>query len=140
MTAVRTLLAAGVLAALAACSNPLPADRAAYIGEWEGTGMVLEINQGGQVYYKRVGGGSSRSIDMPLVRFEGANFVVGFGPFTTTFVVSVPPHESNGAWLMTVDGVQLRRHPGTGSNAQTTSVASLTPNPSFKWTRLRRST
>ncbi len=84
--------------------------------------MVLEIDQDAQVYYKRVSHGSSRSMNMPLVRFEGANFVVGFGPFTTTFVVSSPPHESNGAWLMTVDGVELRRHPGTESNANATGV------------------
>ena len=123
MKVIRALLGSGVLAVLVACSIPIPADRAAYVGEWEGTGMTLEIDQGGQVYYKRVESGSSRSIDMPLVRFEGANFVVGFGPFTTTFVVSIPPHESNGAWLMTVDGVQLMRHVGTGSNPNTTSVA-----------------
>lgn len=109
MSALRAFLASGVAAALVACSHPLPADKAAYVGAWEGSGMTLEIDQGGQVYYRRVGNGSSRSIDMPLVRFEGANFVVGFGPFTTTFVVSIPPHESNGAWRMTVDGVELAR-------------------------------
>jgi hypothetical protein len=109
MTVARALLGSGIVTALIACSSPIPADRVAYVGEWEGTGMTLEIDQGGQVYYKRVGNGSSRSVDMPLVRFEGANFVVGFGPFDTTFVVSVPPHESSGAWLMTVDGVELRR-------------------------------
>ena len=123
MKVTRALVGSGILAVLVACSNPVPADRADYVGEWEGKGMTLEIDQGGQVYCKRVEGGSSRSIDMPLVRFEGTDFVVGFGPFTTTFVVSVPPHESNGAWLMTVDGVQLRRHAGTGSNAQTTGMA-----------------
>jgi hypothetical protein len=122
MTVARALLASGFLAMLVACSNPLPADRSAYVGEWEGTGMELEIEQSGQVYYKRVANGGSRSVNMPLVRFEGANFVVGFGPFTTTFVVSKPPHESNGAWLMTVDGVELTRRPGTESNAETTTI------------------
>jgi hypothetical protein len=122
MTAARALLASGILALLVACSSPLPADRAAYVGEWEGTGMVLEIDHDGQVYYERMSNGSRRSVNMPLIRFEGANFVVGFGPFTTTFIVSSPPHESNGAWLMTVDGVELTRHSGTESNAKTTTA------------------
>jgi hypothetical protein len=120
MTSLRALVASGVLALLVGCGHPLPADRAAYVGEWHGAGMTLEIDQGGQVYYQRVGHGSSRSIDLPLVRFEGADFVVGIGPFTTTFVVSNPPHESNGEWRMTVDGVELVRQRGTGSTDRTT--------------------
>lgn len=123
----RALLASFALVLLVACSHPVPPDRAAYVGEWAGAGMELHIEHGGQVYYKRVTNHTSRTINMPLLRFEGANFVVGFGPFTTTFVVSVPPHESDGAWLMTVDGVELTRRSGTGSSIQTTRATHDTP-------------
>jgi hypothetical protein len=45
----------------------------------------------------------------PLNGFEGNNVVVGIGPISTTFMVSVPPHQEGGDWKMTVDGVELTR-------------------------------
>jgi hypothetical protein len=94
---------------LSACAKPVPSDKAAYVGEWREQSMYLLITQDGSVRYKRLKGGVSTSIEAPLQRFDGDNFVVGFGPMSTTFVVSKPPYHDGRAWKMVVDGVELTR-------------------------------
>ena len=96
---------------LAACAKPLPPDKAAYVGEWDGPTMTLLITPGGSVVYKHAEGNSSTSINAPLKAFVGNDFVVGVGPVNTTFKVSAPPHQDQGQWKMTVDDVELTRKP-----------------------------
>ena len=96
-------------AALAACTQPVPPDRAAYVGEWRGTAMALLITQDGSVAYRRLHQGINKSIDGPLKEFRGDDFVVGIGPLSTTFVVDRPPWFDGTDWRMTVDGVALTR-------------------------------
>ena len=99
-----------VAALLAGCSEPIPEDRMAYAGDWRAKDMRLLITPDGRCEYsRRRDGGGTSSIKAPIVRFEGDNFVVGVGPFTTTFVVSKPPHIAEGRWRMVVDGVVLTR-------------------------------
>ena len=100
-----------VLAALllASCAEPLPKERMDYAGEWRGAGTWLLISPSGHCEYERRRGGNSVTINAPIQRFEGDNFVVGVGPFTTTFVVAKPPRLDKGQWRMTVDGVELTR-------------------------------
>ena len=109
MPIYKSLLAALLALLLAGCAKPVPAERAAYVGEWHGTAMGLLITQDGSVAYKRLEGGVSKSINGPLKEFQGDNFIVGIGHMSTTFVVSVPPHEEAGNWKMTVDGVELTK-------------------------------
>lgn len=94
---------------LSACAKPLPADKTAYAGEWDAPTMSLLITSSGMVSYKRAEGHTSTSINAPVKNFEGDDFVVGVGPATTTFKVSAPPHQVQGQWKMTVDGVELTR-------------------------------
>lgn len=94
---------------LTACGHPIPPDHADYVGRWESPNMLLLIPQDGRVSYMRQDGNTKSSIDAPLQRFEGKNFVVGVGPLETTFVVSQAPHQENGQWLMAVDGVELHK-------------------------------
>src|SRR6187455_1632858 len=97
-----TLLAALLL--LAACGgSPLPPGKASYAGDWRATNMRLAITPDGSVSYERRDGNNSKSVNAPLQRFEGDNFVVGVGPLSTTFVVSKPPWRDEGVWKMTVD-------------------------------------
>ena len=102
-----TLTACALL--LAACGGPLPKDKLEYAGEWRGTATRLVITPAGHCEYKRVKGSGSVEINAPIKQFEGDNFVVGVGPFTTTFVVSKPPRLEDGKWKMTVDGLELTR-------------------------------
>jgi hypothetical protein len=95
--------------ALSGCGTPVPAEKAAYVGQWLAPQMSLLITQSGSVVYKRVEGGVTKSIDGPLKAFHGDNFEVGIGPLTTTFVVSAPPHPAGDATKMTVDGVELTK-------------------------------
>lgn len=101
-----------LLLLLAACGEPVPLARASYIGDWQAENMRLVITADGRVMYERREGGASKSIKAPIRSFDGDNFSVGIGPFSTTFVVTQPPHQSNGAWKMTVDGVELTRRGG----------------------------
>ena len=108
---IATFVAAVLL--LAACSGtPLPADKAAYAGDWRAQNMRIVITPEGHVSYERRDGATSKSINAPLKRFEGDNFVVGLGPMTTTFVVSKPPWRDEALWKMTVDGVELVKRGG----------------------------
>lgn len=99
----------GLAALLIGCAQPLPDDRLDYVGDWQSKEMRLLILADGTVEYKRLSSGGSKSINGPLQEFIGDDFVVGISFLTTTFDVSDPPHEENGVWLMTVDGVQLTR-------------------------------
>ena len=95
---------------LAACGKPVPADKQAYVGTWESTTTSLLIDASGRVIYKHQPSPSvSKSLDAPIKAYEGNDFIAGVGPLTTRFVVSVPPHQVDGSWKMTVDGQELTR-------------------------------
>lgn len=91
------------------CAEPVPPEKAGYVGEWQEKTMYLLITQDGSVSYKRLKGGATTSVDGPLKGFEGDNFEVGIGPMSTTFVVSKPPYQEGEVWKMVVDGVELTR-------------------------------
>ena len=104
------MIAISAATLLAGCGGPpVPTEKSDYVGEWYHPTMSLLISSNGKVKYKREEGGSSKSIDAYLKRFEGDNFIVGFGPMNTTFVVSRPPHKEGENWMMTVDGLELTR-------------------------------
>ena len=109
MRPLAAVLLASCLVLLAACAEPLPKDKLEYAGEWRGESTRLVISPEGHCDYERRRGGSNVSINAPIQRFEGDNFVVGVGPLTTTFVVSKAPHLAEGRWRMVVDGVELTR-------------------------------
>lgn len=111
-TSLVVLVAA--LPLLAACGQPVPEDKAAYVGEWHAPAMDVELTKDGIVHYKRVTEGTkigevTTTINAPLRRFEGDNFVVGIPFLSTTFEVATPPHQETGTWKMVVDGVELTR-------------------------------
>lgn len=94
---------------LAACAIPVPPEKAAYVGEWKAPGISLLILADGSIVYERIRGGATTKINGPLKAFKGDDFEVGIGSMATTFKVSATPHEKDGKWLMTVDGVELTR-------------------------------
>lgn len=98
-----------VMFALTACGKAVPPDKSAYVGEWRAQAMALLVTQDGSVAYKRLKGGVTTSLNAPLRRFEGDNFVVGLPLISTTFEVSKPPYEEAGRWKMVVDGVELTK-------------------------------
>jgi len=108
---IRLVVLIAALLILSACGQPVPEDKAAYVGEWRAQTMSLLLTQDGRVLYKRIKGGLTTSIDAPLRSFEGDNFVVGVPFISTTFEVSKPPYQEAGTWKMVVDGVELTRVP-----------------------------
>jgi len=115
MDTIGKLAAAGLCALLlAACAQPVPPERSAYVGQWREARMRLAIFRDGRVEYARREGSTTTTIKAPLQRFEGDNFVVGVWRFNTTFVVSAAPHLEGNTWIMVVDGVRLTRTDGGG--------------------------
>jgi hypothetical protein len=109
---LRALLFAGCLLASQpsfADPVPVPANKAAYVGEWLGEKMRLKIHQDGKVEYKRDQPGKNVSLSIELQCFDGDNFDAGWSVFHSTFVVSKPPHRVQGKWKMMVDGVELTK-------------------------------
>ena len=94
---------------ITACSKPLPESKLAYAGEWQSAEMRLLILVDGTVSYTRLQNGGTTSINAPIKGFLDDNFVVGLGPFSTTFEVTKVPAEINGTWQMVVDGVRLSK-------------------------------
>lgn len=105
--AIGLLLAATLI--LSACGKPVPPEKSAYVGDWRAENMALSITQDGDVSYKRVKGSTSTSVNGPLQRFEGDNFVVGIPLVATTFEVSKAPYLEADRWKMVVDGVELTK-------------------------------
>ncbi|TFW33824.1 hypothetical protein E4O92_05605 [Massilia horti] len=111
------LLAACLLTSQPSIATPLPvpADKSAYIGEWRGEKMRLNIQQDGKVEYKRERPGKNSKgrkiidLNIELLGFDGNDFYAGYGIVSTTFVVSKPPYRDQGKWKMVVDGVELTR-------------------------------
>ncbi len=103
----RFLITCLIIFLLSACSHPIPKDKLSYLGEWQSKEMGLIILQDGTIVYKRFKKGGSTSLNGPLKEFVGDDFKVGIWFLTTTFEVSESPHEVNGSWEMTVDGVRL---------------------------------
>jgi len=90
-------------------SNNVPADKSAYIGEWQSESITLVINKDGNVTYNQKKGVVNSSISGPIKNFTGNNFEIGMGPLAKTFIVSAAPHKEDNAWKMTVDGNELTR-------------------------------
>lgn len=97
------------LIVLAGCGKPVPAEKAAFVGEWENEIMYLLITQNGTVKYERTEGNGSKSVEGPLKGFKGDDFEVGIGPMSTVFVVSKAPYLDGDSWKMVVDGVELTK-------------------------------
>lgn len=102
-------LATALVLATACKGADIPADKSAYIGQWRGNDMRFELTPAGMVHFKRRRSGGSTEINLPLQAFEGPNLTAGLGPASTTFVVTAPPHQVDGKWTMTVDGVEVCR-------------------------------
>lgn len=105
----RWLVISFLLLLVAGCSGPLPADKLAYVGEWQSKEMRLLILADGTVACKRLQGGGTTSINAPLKEFVGDDFVVGVFFLTTIFEVTEPPHEVDEGWQVVVDGIRLTR-------------------------------
>jgi len=109
MHMLRAAVLAACLLPLAAFADPVPADRQAYVGDWQGKDMRIQMAKDGKIKYKRDRPGKKLDLSLELQGFDGDNFDVGFALVRSTFVVSKPPHREGDKWKMTVDGVELTR-------------------------------
>jgi hypothetical protein len=110
---VWVLVVAGFTGLMIGChSIPLPEEKRAYVGTWEGIGFHLTIRENGGIDYRRVNGNHTTSVTGPLKSFSGDDLVVGVLFVTTTFEVQHPPYLDGDDWFMVVDGVELKKVAG----------------------------
>jgi hypothetical protein len=89
---------------------PVPASKSAYIGNWQGRDMELQIAANGKIFYKRVYSSEKKiNLNIELTGFSGDNFDAGFGIVHSTFYVTKPPTKSGNKTKMMVDGVELTK-------------------------------
>lgn len=117
----RWAVLAGLVIFLAGCGKPIPPEYQDYVGTWKNDistrgepsedefRVHLAVYPGGKISYKRWKSGKKVTINAPIVRFEGDDFVVGFWKLTTVFKVESRPYEAQDDWWMRVDGRDLRR-------------------------------
>jgi len=104
---------AGFTSLIVGCNMiPVPEEKKAYVGTWEGVGFHLTIHEDGGIDYRRVKGKSTTTVTGPLQDFIGDDFVVGVLFVTTTFEVQHPPYLDGDDWFMVVDGVELKKVAG----------------------------
>ena len=107
------LFLAGFTGLTVGCNTiPVPEEKRAYVGTWEGVGFHLTIHEDGGIDYRRVKGKSTTTVTGPLKNFIGDDFVVGMLFVTTTFEVQHPPYLEGDDWFMVVDGVELKKVAG----------------------------
>jgi hypothetical protein len=109
---LRTILLAGCLVVpqlSSAAPMPVPPEKAAYVGDWQGNKMRLHIAQNGKIAYKRDKPDKNVDLNIELQGFNGNNFDAGALFIHSTFVVSKPPYREGGKWKMIVDGVELTK-------------------------------
>jgi hypothetical protein len=111
MNRIRAVILAASLFSAAAhgAPVPVPAEKMAYVGQWQGKDMRLSMARDGKVQYQRTEPNKKLDLSVDLQGFNGDNFDVGVALVRSTFVVSKPPHRDGGKWKMTVDGVELTR-------------------------------
>lgn len=81
-----------------------------FVGVWKAVGMDLTITEDGTVEYKRIKKGITKSFSGGrVVKITPENIIVKVLVSKTAFIINEPPHEENGKWKMTLDGVELER-------------------------------
>jgi hypothetical protein len=95
----------------------IPTEKKDYVGDWTAPGRILSIASSGKVHYEahevRNEGGTdvahTDTLDLPLQKFEGDDFLIGAMYWSMTFHVTQPPHLEDKTWRMTSDGVSYSR-------------------------------
>jgi hypothetical protein len=109
---MRNLVAIGVLlASFQTWAAPIPEDKRALVGDWEGHGINLTITEGGQITFKKQSGSFSKSISGFFTGFEGNDLKVNAFITTLTIHIQEPPHQDRGVWVMTVEGDKVLKKP-----------------------------
>jgi hypothetical protein len=104
---VSVLVVFSLAVMLAGCGIKVPDDKQDYVGEWDfGETDSLVISASGQVDSYHIDGNSSSKQSARLKAFEGNNLTLVIG---STIVVSQPPHQEGGKWVMVANGLRMER-------------------------------
>jgi hypothetical protein len=81
----------------------IPSDRGEYAGARTAPNHILTIDASGNIHYERHEGGTNVTLDVPIRKFTGDDFLAGALFWTTTFHVTAPPHREGDVWRTTSD-------------------------------------
>ncbi len=97
--------------ALACDLESTPPPNRDFVGAWASKdgSHVLSISVDGDVSYRKQEDGVNTSIDAPAKVWSESSFTVGAFGISTNFTIDEAPHLVEGAWRMTVDGVEYQR-------------------------------
>ncbi|MBK6460222.1 MAG: hypothetical protein IPF92_04330 [Myxococcales bacterium] len=99
-------------------AEPVDAETAKYIGDWEGEGVTLSIATDKTFTFKKQKGSTSSSANGKVKAIQGGQIVVKAAFIELKYKVDVAPTEEDGVWTMTVDGNALtKRGAGAGKGA-----------------------
>ncbi|HRG99548.1 MAG TPA: hypothetical protein PLR99_25045 [Polyangiaceae bacterium] len=101
-----------------ATAEPVDAETAKYIGDWEGEGVTLSIGQDKSFSFKKQQGSTSSSANGKVKAIQGGQIIVKAAFIELKYKVDVAPTEEDGVWTMTVDGNALtKKGAGAGKGA-----------------------
>lgn len=89
-------------------TSPVLKGQEAYVGTWRGPGVELKITPSARLWYDRkesADRGAEQAINFPISEIS-PSAIVGKGG-AVRLEVSEPPHQSEGRWLMKVEGAAL---------------------------------
>lgn len=109
----------GAWAALALCmglagcgQSRLPAEKAAYAGDWSAPGAQLRITPGGDVKYREKTPSGELRLDGVVKSFDASGFVAGPASASARFEIQSAPERLGAKWRMRVNGREFWREPG----------------------------
>lgn len=99
-------------------ASGVPAERSAYIGDWQGEGVTFSLAADGAISYEKKTGAVSRALSGRLAGFAGDDIKVKVLLVGTTLKVQRPPRTVDGVPTMILEGATVtRRPPVTGLRA-----------------------
>ena len=99
------LLATALLAA--ACATPIPVEREAFIGAWDGPGLLLVITPDGWMHYARVKPRSTSTYRGPVRELTDDAIVGSAFLFRVRLPVAAGPYYDGVRWRMEIDGIAM---------------------------------
>lgn len=81
------------------------------IGNWTAVdgSATLHISNSGQINYFRQRGSGHTEINLPAKEWSDSSFTVGALGMSTDFSIDSSPQQIDGAWHVTVDGLEYTR-------------------------------
>jgi hypothetical protein len=90
--------------------EPVPADKADYVGSWTGEDRALDISADGTASWENTAGAGETSVNGNIA-FTDEGFSIGLPPMAIPFIVNSAPAVDGKDWTMTINGDVVMKRP-----------------------------